>query len=245
MTQVFLLALWMGVQVCASTAAWGADKDSLEAVTALLQARDQALMDAVTAGDPKVWDAALAPDVIYLDEAGEINSRADLLKQIQPLPPGISGRITLSDYKVTLHGDTAAVFYTSNEEENFHGQLLKARYLTTAAWHKADGDWKLVLVHVYAVLHEPPSITLGPQELDAYAGRYAAGDLVYVIRRDGDHLVGGREGRPPATLKAELHDVFFVPGQLRTRKIFQRDAKGGITGFIDRREGIDVVWIRQ
>jgi hypothetical protein len=36
--------------------------------------------------------------------------------------------------------------------------------------------------------------------------------------------------------------VFFVAGQPRTRKIFQRDAAGKITGFVDRREGIDLVW---
>ncbi len=215
---------------------------SVAEVTELLHAKDQALMNAVTSGDAKVWDAALAPDVIYLDEAGEINSRADLLKQITPLPPGVSGRITVGDYKVTLHGDTATTFHADNEEETFHGQQLHARYLTTETWQKTGGEWKLLLVHVYAVLHEPPTIKLSPEELDAYVGRYAAGDLTYVISRDGDHLVGGREGKPASALNVELHDVMFIPGQLRTRKIFQRDAAGKITGFVDRREGVDLVW---
>jgi ketosteroid isomerase-like protein len=199
-------------------------------------------MDAVTAGDPKVWDAALAPDVIYLDEAGELNSRADLLKQIQPLPAGVSGKITVNAYKVTLHGETAIVFLADDEDENFHGQKLKARYLATETWQKTNGEWKLLLAHVYAVLHEPPTQKLNPQELDAYAGRYMAGDLVYVITRDGDHLVGGREGKSPSTLNAELRDMFFISGQLRTRKIFERDDSGKVTGFADRREGIDVTW---
>jgi ketosteroid isomerase-like protein len=214
----------------------------LEQTTKLLHEKDQALMDAVTAGDPKVWDAALAQDAIYLDEAGEINSRADLLKQIQPLPPGVSGNIKVSDYKMTLHGDTATVFHADNEEENYHGQQLHARYLTTETWQKTNGDWKLLMAHVYAVLHEPPARKLSPQELDSYVGRYSAGDLVYVIARDGDHLVGGREGKPTSPLNAELHDVLFVSSQLRIRKIFQRDSDGAIAGFVDRREGVDVVW---
>ena len=217
---------------------------SLEEITRLLHAKDQALMDAVTAGDPKIWDAVLAPDVIYLDESGEINSRADLLKQIQPLPAGISGKITVNDYKLTMHGDTATVFLADDEEENFHGQQLHARYLVTETWQKAGSDWKLLLVHVYATLHEPPIQKVNPQELDAYVGRYAAGDLVYVISRDGDHLTGGREGKPTSVLNAELKDVFFISGQLRTRKIFQRDTAGKVTGFFDRREGVDVTWRR-
>lgn len=33
--------------------------------------------------------------------------------------------------------------------------------------------------------------------------------------------------------------MFFAPGKPRTRRIFIRDANGAITGFVDRREGID------
>lgn len=238
MIGVLLLAAMLG------STPGNASASSVREITNLLRAKDQALMDAVTAGDPKVWDAALARDVIYLDEAGEVNSREDLLKQIKPLPPGVSGKITVSSYSATLHGDTATVLHADDEEENYHGQQLKARYLTTATWQKGGGDWKLILVHVYAVLHEPSTQKLSQAELDDYAGRYTAGDLAYNIRRDGDHLVGEREGASPATLNAELRDVFFIAGQLRTRKIFQRNGAGKVVGFADRREGIDVVWTR-
>jgi len=241
--QLLFFVLWMVVLAPAGVAQQAA-ANSLEEITNLLHAKDQVLMDAVTAGDPKVWDAALAPDVIYLDEAGDINSRADLLKQIQPLPAGVSGKIKVNDYKVTVHGDTVNAFHADDEEETFHGQLLHARYLVTETWQKTNGEWKLLLVHVYAVLHEPPMQKSSQQELDAYVGRYSAGDLAYVISRDGDHLVGGREGKPTSTLNMELRNVFFISGQLRTRKIFQRDTADKVTGFVDRREGVDVVWNR-
>jgi len=39
-----------------------------------------------------------------------------------------------------------------------------------------------------------------------------------------------------------VRDVLFVPEQPRIRKIFQRDAKGKITGFVDRSESWDLVW---
>lgn len=45
-------------------------------------------------------------------------------------------------------------------------------------------------------------------------------------------------------MAVELPDVLFAPDQLRIRKIFQRDAAGRITGFVDRREGGDLVWRR-
>ena len=215
--------------------------DSQE-IAAVLRAKDQELLNAVTAGDPKAWDATLASDAVYVDENGQIIPRSELLKQITPMPTGVSGNLSIGAYAATVHGDIATVIHTDNEQENYHGQALQAQYLTTETWQKSDGKWKLLLVHTYAVLHEPPSVKLTTAELDSYVGQYAAGDLKYVIRREGDALLGGREGRPASTLKAELRDVFFAPDQLRTRKIFERDSQGRVTGFFDRREGIDVVW---
>ncbi len=82
-------------------------------------------------------------------------------------------------------------------------------------------------------------------ELDEYEGNYrAAPDLAYVIRRDGDHLVGERQGLPAVVLSQESADVFFVPGKPRDRKIFRRDANKKIVDFVDRREGEDLVFVR-
>ena len=227
------------VAAMASAAAPAAD------VTQELRSRDQALLDAIAPGDVKVWDAAMAANFVYVDENGVVMSRADYLKQLTPLPPGASGTLTIASYSVELSGDVATVVHKDDEHENYHGQNLFAQYLQTETWQKQEGNWKLLQVHCYTVLQEPKSISLAAGELDAYVGRYsAAPDVNYVIRREGDHLLGQREGRPAATLHAEVRDVFFVSGQLRIRKIFGRDASGKVTGFIDRREGQDLVWKR-
>jgi hypothetical protein len=58
----------------------------------------------------------------------------------------------------------------------------------------------------------------------------------------GGKLMGTRAGRPASEWKAETRDVFFIPGDNRIRKIFQYDAHGNVTGFIERRESWDLVW---
>jgi hypothetical protein len=203
------------------------------------------LLDAIAPGEVKVWDAALAADAIYIDENGEIIHRAAFLKQLQPLPPGVSGKITISAYTAQQSGEVTTVIHTDDEEETYHGQHLTAQYLMTETWQRQGGIWKLLMIHAYSALKEPKSIVLPAADLDGYVGRYAAApDLIYTIKRDGDHLVAEREGRPGVTLKAEVRDVFFVSGQLRTRKIFERDDAGRVTRFVDRREGTDLVWKR-
>ena len=156
--------------------------------------RDQALLDAFAPGDVKVWDAALAADAVYVDENGTVMNRADFLKQLMPLPAGVSGTIAISAYSAHETGDVVTVIHTDDEDEFYHGQHLKAQYLTTEIWRREDGAWKLLLVHANSVLKEPKSVDLSMDALDASAGRYSAGpDLAYTIRREGDHLVG--EGR--------------------------------------------------
>jgi len=97
----------------------------------------------------------------------------------------------------------------------------------TETWQWQSGVWKLPMVHAYSVLKDPKSITQPAEDLNAYAGRYAAAaDLIYTIKREGDHLAAEREGRPGVTLKAEVRDVFFVSGQARTRKISNAITQG-------------------
>lgn len=211
----------------------------------MLRARDQALLDAIAPGNRKPWEQALADHAIYVDENGTVMDRATFLHALVPLPAGASGSLVITDYRVHVSGDTAIVVHTDDEHETFHGQKLRAGYLMTETWqHRANG-WKLLLVHAYVINKDPPAVTLPPAQLADYVGRYrAAPDLVFVIRREGDHLVGGTEGKPARPLEVELRDVVFSPGRPRSREIFERDSAGHVSGFIDRREGEDLRYTR-
>ena len=212
----------------------------------LLRAKDQALLDAIAPGDRKVWDEALAPEAMYVDENGVVMNRAEYLKQLDPLPAGASGSLRIASYSANVVGDLAMVIHTDDEEENYHGQMLHAQYLMTETWRRQSGAWKLSLVHVYAVQKDPPAIELPESSLAEYAGKYSGGDdLVYIIQWDGKQLTGARQGRPSTPLRIEVRDVLFVSGQPRVRKIFQRNSEGKIKGFVDRREGEDLIWKRE
>jgi len=224
----------------------GASPEPADPTVEVLRAKDQALLDAIAPGDRKVWDEALAREAVYVDENSVIMNRAEYLKQLDPLPAGTSGSLRIASYSAHIDRDLATVIHTDDEEENYHGQILHAQYLMTETWRRDAGAWKLYLVHVYAVLKDPPAIDLPAAVLAEYAGRYSGGDdLVYVIQWDGKQLTCGRPERPPSPVRVEVRDVLFIPGQPRVRKIFQRDKEGKITGFVDRREGEDLVWHRE
>jgi hypothetical protein len=210
-----------------------------------LRAKDQALVDAYAPGNRATWEAALAPDALYLNENNVTMTRSAFLDQLQPLPPNTSGRIEIVDYRMVRSGDVATVIHKDAETEIYHGQTLRSTFMMSETWKETPAGWRLLLLHTDYVLKEPPAIQLPPQELTAYPGKYRAGpDLVYVVTLSGGSLTGAREGRPGVPLLAEVKDVFFIAGQPRTRKIFQRDGHGAVTGFVDRREGTDIVWTK-
>jgi hypothetical protein len=247
-------ALLVCVALQSSTSSLQASPSSLRAATTdsdlasvqkRLQADDQALLDAIAPGDKAVWGRLLAKDAIYVDENGTVMNREQFLAALKPLPAGTSGHIAIVDYQARISGPVALVVHKDDERENFHGIALRAEYLMTETWVREGSDWKLALVHAYVVAKDPPAIKTPAGRLAEYEGRYrAAPDLAYVIRLEGDHLIGEREGLPQVRFSQESADVFFVAGHPRDRKIFRRDAGNKIVDFVDRREGADLVFVR-
>jgi hypothetical protein len=122
--------------------------------------------------------------------------------------------------------------------------MLVSRWRSTDTWLKTADGWKLIGEQTMAVLEDPPATSLANNLLCSYSGVYQlTPEITEEIRCDGDHLTGQRTGRPMVTYKAEVADVFFAPGKPRTRRIFLHE-NGIVSGFVDRREGIDITWKR-
>jgi hypothetical protein len=215
-----------------------------EDVPALLQARSQRLLDAVTDGDSSVWAQELDERARVVDESGRVLDKKAILADIRPLPAGVSGSLRVSGFQATVDRDTAVTTYVAEEDETFHGARIHARYRMTDTWVKRGGAWKLLASQVLALRSDPPELPTTAEQRRAYCGRYALGDLTFEIQCEADRLTGGTPGRPAKSLRLESPDVFFVPGEPRTRRIFQRDAAGRITGFVERRESWDLLWKR-
>lgn len=234
------ISLAYAVDTAATSHGWSDSE-----LQANIRAKDQAMMDAFATGERAVFDAAFAPEAVYLDENGNLMDRSAFLAQLQPLPAHTSGHIDLANYRFHRFGDVAIVTYMEVETENYHGQILHTNSLTSETWRETPSGWKIAITQTMVIPKDPPEVTLSSNDLAAYSGTYEGGmDLVNKITIQDGKLFSERRGRPGAPLRAELKDVFFIAGQPRTRKIFQRDATGSIVGYVDRREGEDVVWRR-
>ena len=244
-TMILLVAVVSGCHVrSASAAAESPAGTTVATTTAALERATQALVDALAPGQRAEWDHYADLALTYVTEDNEVKSRAQLLAQMQPLPPGSSGWIAVQEFRCTDFGSFAVTTYVMDEHETIEGHELHARYRGSDTWRATAHGWRLAAAQVYAIPLDPPRGEAAGALAD-YAGRYAlSGTTRQTIRVEGDHLVAERAGRPLQLLLPETGDVFFTPGRPRIRRIFTRAPDGQVRGFADRREGTDLLWMR-
>lgn len=232
-------------------AAWLASADLAGAapatgVAAELRRQTQALLDAVGKGDVAVWRRLADERLVHVDETGAVRTKAALLAEMRPLPPGLVGSLQVEAFAVEQHGNVAVATHEDHERLDYYGQMLDSRFRTTDTWVRVAGSgWQLIASQVIALQQDPPAIAMTREALCGYAGQFVLDDATSATVRCVDQgLSIERTGRPPVVYRPEATDVFFAKGEPRTRRIFQRDAAGAIVGFVDRREGRDIRWRR-
>ena len=205
---------------------------------------EQQLSDAITSGTPAVWDKYLDRDAIYAEEDDTYKDKDEMIKEVRPLPQGLGGEIKVELLSYHEDGDTAVALFRQHEIERYYGQTIRASYLLSTVWKKRADGWKQIEGQVLAEKTDPSSIVLPASDLQKFAGTYKLKDSepTYSITLTDGKLMGGHTGKAPSEWNAETRDVFFIRGDPRIRRIFQYDATGGVTGFIERRESWDIVW---
>jgi ketosteroid isomerase-like protein len=235
MRPVILLA----VMVLLGTPAFADDRG-------VITAQMQEMSDALVPGDAAVWDKYLDATVIYAEEDDSYKGKAETLKELKPLPKGLGGTIKIELLSYHEQGDVAVALFRQNETEHYFAQTIYAKYLTSTTWRKRADGWKMIAGQVLAERTDPPAIKLAASRLAQYVGTYQLKDSepMFTLTLVDGQLMGTRNGRKPAQWNAEASDVFFIVGDPRIRKIFQRDASGRVTGFVERRESWDIVWVK-
>jgi len=239
LTMCALLSLLASVRAAPKDA----DQSVADSAEKELRQNTQALLDALAPGDVAVWKRLLDDNALQVDENDVVRNKAQVLAELKPLGPGLTGHLNIDDFRVTRHGEVAVVTHEDNEYLDYHGQIIRSRFRMTDTWIHSSAGWRELGSQVLAVLQDPPSQKLDTAVLCGYEGQYKmTNEIVASISCESDGLVIKREGRPERHFKAELTDVFFEPGEPRTRRIFVRDRLGRITGFVDRREARDIKW---
>jgi hypothetical protein len=199
--------------------------------TAWFQATTQKLLDAVTTGEPAVWDQVLDQDFQVTTEDGDVMGRKQFLDGMRPLPAGFIGHIKVRDLTLRPAGDAAIVHYWLDETEDIFGQELRTTYVETDVYRRVAGAWKMAAAQVTVVPRDLEPIAVSNHDWPALVGEYRyseqASSRYHVFLRDGA-LYGGRDPKSATLLIPLAPLVFFQKGSIHLM-VFVRDAKGAVT----------------
>jgi hypothetical protein len=199
------------------------------------------LFDAVAAGNQEPWKKYFADDCLFFDEKGRNFTKVELVADVQPLPNGYSGKITVGKPRSLIHGDTVILSYDVEETETVFGQNLKARYHETDTWLRRNNLWQIAASQVFRYYEDPAAAKIDSDKLRKFVGTYelAAGQTRKVFI-DGGQLTVERNGKRE-TLFPEAADIFFRK-DIEGRILFRADPKGQVDALVDRRNNEDIVW---
>ncbi len=241
----FLVATTVGLGLALGPAAAGADDDQ-ESLVTTFQRLEQKLMDAIAPGDKAVWDSAMDDTCVVTSEEGQLSSKADFLRDLKPLPPGLTGGITVRDLTVQPLASFAIVRYEADEWEQVFGQRLTTKYRMTDAFRRDGADWKLLASHTSVVTADPPAQSVDKRHWSDLVGDYQVlpdGWVFHVELRDGV-LYGGRS---PGSLRPliPLTPVAFVLEGSLGEWLFDTGGGGGpASRIVELRKFEPLVWTR-
>jgi len=213
-------------------------------ISALLLRKTQAFSDAGPVGDGKAMAALADPRLIFFNENGDRATRDDLAS-ITPGPSNsVTTRMSVTDWDCQVHGDVAVTSFIDNAARtDAKGKTVIFRYRSVETWLHQSQDWTMIGSETVALADDPAAVPVAT--VDDYVGTYRADSgLTFTFARQGSELAATTGGQPLTVQKAEAPDIFFTPGAARTIKIFRRDAKGRVTGFVYHRTGQDIVFSR-
>ena len=207
-----------------------------------LVSKSQALLDAVAIGDKATWNKILAADGLFIDEEGQVRSKAQVIAEIVPLPAGVTGRMTIVNPKIAKSGDVAVLTYDAMETEVVSGQTLNSHYHQTDIYRQISHQWFLFGSHA-SILPAEAAPVGPPAPLADFAGIYSLGASHLEVTVENDTLVTLRDDRKDQLIPIG-GDHFIRKGRPRDERIFVRNTIGAVIGFVDRRDNEDLRWTK-
>jgi hypothetical protein len=233
MRSLFVVTLiWLLAGFSAASAQVPPKLDSAEFFRDLTERRAAAHI----AGDRAFYEKLLSAEFVMMGDNGAITKKNEYLdvefagERTQGMKPFYS----IGDFRmVTLRKDFAVVSYLKTEGMKLGEQTFSADARRIDTYALESGQWRLVTMVASRVLKPLKPISLPPEILAGYVGKYSiAPGVDSEIMVAGDHLAEQTTGQSATVLMPLGFDTFFDPDDSpAARTIFRRDASGKVIAW--------------
>jgi ketosteroid isomerase-like protein len=188
------------VMIAAAAVSADAQTPASDAVKTELRAFLSELNAALQARDRAALERLYAPEFMFIHTIGPPVDRASHIANSMATAPRNAFPVPSLDDLFVI-GDVA--FLRTHED---------ARYSTTI-YARRKGQWQVVQLQGTPIPSSRPSVSVTPELLRSYAGRYVQDNgLLVTIAVEGDALTLQGEGRQKFPLSALSQNQFTLPG---------------------------------
>ncbi len=117
--------------------------DTVAAITKLENDQTKAAL----ANDVSFIKTNLADDALEGTSFGEWLTKASLVADAGEPAKNKTNSMTVSDLKVSVHGNVAIARYLNKYDDVYHGTHRSRSVICTDTWANEDGGWKLLANH--------------------------------------------------------------------------------------------------
>jgi Domain of unknown function (DUF3471)/Domain of unknown function (DUF4440) len=181
-------------------------------------------------GDKTTYEQLVAQDAVFAYSNGRTLNYVEAVSELTPLAKAGTYSFHYEDVRFRDFGDSALLVYRLL----FRGPPgVGGDYegVESDTFTRLNNVWKLIAVHGTTIPYpKRVSITVDPRLLDEYVGRYESEPGVYYeITREGDQLMGQRNGFQKVPWLAESSDIFYVTSDPTASRVFMRGPDGRVS----------------
>jgi uncharacterized protein DUF4440 len=207
----------------------------------LTQARDRGafeprallakLYSAITRGDSGAARPLVGDDLVWVVGSGGATLTQSQLLAAASTPAPV--RFEIDSLRTRHYGTTVVADYVRRD----HWRLGTGGFITSwralAVFVRGGRSWQLVR-HALTWLARPVSpIAVDPAALGAFVGRYRiAPGYVDDVHWEAGHLVATASGQTAGARLVPVSTTAFSPDGVGTVIVFERDANGRVTGYV-------------
>lgn len=98
-------------------------------------------------GDKATAERLIADDYLYTGMDGKTRTKAQIIKDMQPMPASIKYSSKMEDVAIRDFGGTAVMSYRMVEDVEINGQKNSTEYRSTDVFMRRKGKWQLIATH--------------------------------------------------------------------------------------------------
>ena len=98
-------------------------------------------------GDKRSFGRLLADSYLGTSSSGSVETKAQILSRLRPVPEGFDPAYTIEDVKVIIYGDTAVMSFREDMQVTVNKQRVATSSRHTYVYIKGRGRWLLISHH--------------------------------------------------------------------------------------------------